>query len=351
MHEGMPASLKDVAKAAGVSAATVSRVMNGSPLVNEETATRIREIAGKLGYSTNSLGRSLVTGKTHTIGVVVTTISDPFVAEVVSGVEDVAKQRGFSVILSCSEADPEREVAVARMFRERRVDGILATASRVGATYLPLMSEMKVPIVLINHFDTDRYAHSVMIDNVAGAREVTHHLIDLGHRRIGYVGDQFGLHSDSDRFAGYRQALAESDIPYDPQLVAHGDGKPEGGMRAMTRLLALRKRPSAVFCYNDMSALGTLRAIQEHGLRVPEDMSVVGFDDLFLASYTRPPLTTLRQPMREMGQRAMTILLKLLGGEKSDHLVIVPGQLVIRSSTATPNCEQRSEKVEQQKAS
>ena len=179
-----------------------------------------------------------------------------------------------------------------RSFAERRVDGIVVTASRVGALYAPLLSEMKVPIVLINNQNPGEFVHSVMIENVEASREATNHLIGLGHRRIAYLGDRFGYQSDTERFAGYRRALDEAGLPFLPELVVHGDGQAEAAMGAMDKLLALDNPPAAVFCYNDMSALGALRSIRLHGLRVPEDISLVGFDDLFLASYLQPPLTS-----------------------------------------------------------
>lgn len=327
-------SIKDIARVAKVSHSTVSRALHNSPLVSHETAERIRRIAREKGYRPSAIARSLVTRRTKTIGVVVTRIADPFIAEVVNGIEEVANDHGYSVFLANSDANPDREVKVVHSFHERRVDGILVTASRVGALYMPLLDEMRVPTVLINNQHPGEFVHSVMIDNLAASRLATEHLIRLGHRRIAYVGDQFGFQSDTERFAGYRSALEVADVPFLPELIAHGDGKAEGGLRAMEKLLALPKPPTAVFCYNDMSALGALRAIHEHGLRAPEDISVVGFDDLFIASYTRPALTTISQPMRQMGRMAMDILIKLFAGLNSKTNLKVQGQLIVRESTA-----------------
>ncbi len=332
----MATGLKDIARAANVSCSTVSRALSGSPLVNPETAARIKRIAEASNYTVSALGRGLVTGKSNTIGVVVTTIADPFVGEVVSGVEEVANQHGFTVILACSQANPEREVAVVRSFEARRVEGILVAASRVGALYLPAMSARSVPIVLLNDFNPGRFAHSVMIDNVAAARAATEHLIQIGHRRIAYLGDQFGMKSDADRMAGYRLALDAAGLEFRRDLVGQGDGKPEEGQRVMRQLLSQRDRPTAVFCYNDMTAIGALRAATTRRLRVPEDLSIVGFDDLFVASYVNPPLTTIRQPMRSMGQQAMKVLMRLLNGQKTDEVISVKGRLIVRSSTAPP---------------
>jgi DNA-binding LacI/PurR family transcriptional regulator len=327
-------SIKDIARLANVSHSTVSRALQNSTLVNPETATRIRQIARQSGYRVSAIARGLATNKTHTIGVVVTTIADPFVAEVVSGIEDAANDRGYSVFLAESNADPQREKNVVQSFAEQRVDGILVTSSRVGALYLPSLSELIAPVVLINNHHPTAFAHSVMIENVEASRVATSHLIGLGHTRIAYLGDQFGYQSDTERFAGYRRALEQAGLPFLPELVVHGDGKPEGGVSAMRRLLDVVPRPTAVFCYNDMSALGTLLAIRQAGLRVPTDISLVGFDDLFVASYSDPPLTTVRQPMRQMGLLAMESLLKLMSGQKTADTIRVPAELIVRQSTA-----------------
>jgi DNA-binding LacI/PurR family transcriptional regulator len=330
-------SIKDIARLARVSHPTVSRALQNSPLVNAQTAAKIRKIADEAGYRASAVARGLVTRRTRTIGLVVTTVADPFASEVVCGIEQTANDHGYSVFLADSNADPVREKKVVQAFAERRVDGIIVTSSRVGALYLPLLAEMMVPIVLVNDQYPGAFVHSVMIANLEGMRAATAHLAQLGHRRIAYLGDQFGYQSDVERLAGYREALDDARIPAMPELVAHGDGKAEAAMEAMGRLLALDHPPTAVCCYNDMSALGAMRQIRADGLRVPEDVSVVGFDDLFFAPYTQPPLTTVRQPMRRMGQLAMENLFKLMSGEDSVAQITVEAELIVRESTAKMN--------------
>ncbi len=332
-------SIKDIARAAKVSHPTVSRALSNSPLVKGETATRIRQIAASLGYRPSAIARSLATKRTKTIGVVVTSIADPFIADVVSGVEEAANDHGYSVFLANSNANPEREVKVVHSFHERRVDGILVTASRVGALYVPLLSQLKVPIVLINNQhpdETDEFIYSVTIDNIKASTEVMRHLIGLGHKRIAYIGDRGGFQSDIERLAGYRQGLALAKYPFLRKLVVHGDGKPEGGEQAMKQLLALPNPPTAVFCYNDMSALGALRVLHAQGIKVPEDLSLVGFDDLAIASFTHPLLTTVSQPKQQMGRMAMEIMIKLLSRIDSKTNIKVEGELIVRESTAPP---------------
>ncbi len=326
-------SIKDIARLARVSHPTVSRALQNSPLVNAETAAKIRRIANEAGYRASAVARGLVTRRTQTIGLVVTTVADPFAGEVTCGVEQTASDHGYAVFLANSNADPEQERDVVQALAERRVDGIIVTSSRVGALYLPLLKELNVPIVLVNDQYPGSFVHSVMIANREGSRAAADHLIGLGHRRIAYVGDRSGYQSEAERFAGYKEALAAAGIPFVDELAVEGDGRTEGAIEAMNRLLALDRPPTAVCCYNDMTALGAMRAIHALGLRVPEDVSVTGFDDLFFAAYLQPPLTTVRQPMRRMGQMAMENLFKLMSGEGSVAQIEVEADLIVRGST------------------
>jgi DNA-binding LacI/PurR family transcriptional regulator len=326
-------SIKDIARLAHVSHPTVSRALRESPLVNHDTAERIRRIAAEYGYRPSAVARSLATSRTNTVGVVVTSIADPFVGEVVSGIEDEADRCEYSVFLANSNADPQREVRVVRSFEERRIDGIIVTSSRVGALYVPLLAQMHVPIVLVNSEHPSESVHSVKIANHEASRVAARYLIDLGHTAIAYIGNRFGRGSDSERLSGYRSMLDESDVPFRPELVVHGDGKAEGGVEAMRVLLSQLDRPTAAFCFNDMTALGAMSALHEAGFRVPDDVSLVGFDDLFVAQYMDPPLTTVRQPKHDMGRQAMRTLLDLLAGENPDQNCRVPGELIVRRST------------------
>ena len=336
----MAVSIKDIARLAGVSHSTVSRALRNSPLIPQKTAERIQRIAREKGYSASAVARSLVTRKTHTIGVVVTSIADPFNGEVVEGLEETANRNGYSVILATSQADPEREIAVVRSFQERRVDGIVVASSRVGSLHMNVLGEMNIPIVLLNNQSPGAFVHSVTIDNFDGALQATKHLIGLGHRRVGYIGDRLGLQSDTERLKGYRKALTQAHLPFDKELVVHGDGKTLGAREAATRLIGPQVpkhlRATAVFCYNDMSALGLMEAAETEGIEIPRDLSIVGFDDLFFATQLRPPLTTVRQPKREIGERAMDQLLALLRGTPTENRTLIQGELVVRRSTAPP---------------
>jgi DNA-binding LacI/PurR family transcriptional regulator len=325
----MSVSIKDIARVACVSHSTVSRALQNPAAVNPRTVDRIRQIARSMGYRPNVIARSLATQRTRTIGVVVTSVADPFVAEVVTGIEEVAQRDNYAVFLANSNADPDREISAVRSFEDRRVDGVVVMASRVGALYLPLLQELNVPIVLVDNQHPGDFAHSISINDREGARLAVRHLGEFGHTQIAYIGDRHGLQSDQDRFCGYSDEVAE----VRPELVVHGDGCPEGGLAAMESLLALRRPPTAVFCYNDMTAVGALRCLHSHRVRVPEDISVIGFDDLTISRFLEPPLTTIRQPRAEMGRDAATTLLKLMRGEQVKVKTRIAGKLILRDST------------------
>lgn len=339
MHRSI--SIKEIARIARVSHSTVSRALRGSVRVSAETTRLIRQIADENGYHPSLAARSLVTRKSQTIGCVVTSLADPFVGGVISGIEEEANRHGYSVFLANSNGDPERELAVVRSFRERRVDGVLVAASQVGASYIPHLSTMQIPLVLINNLHPGDFVNSVMIENIEAAKLITGHLIELGHRKIAYIGDRSGQQSDRERYSGFTQSLAMAGIRENPAWVVYGSTGPEGGEAQMRHLLQLPERPTAVFCYDDLIALGAFKAVHDAGLDIPSDISLTGFDDLFVASYTHPPLTTVHQPLQAMGKRAMQVLLELLTRPQKEARgenwhVRIRGELVIRQSTAKP---------------
>jgi DNA-binding LacI/PurR family transcriptional regulator len=344
----MSISIKDIAKTAGVSHSTVSRALSDSPLVSAETKARIQHLAREMGYSPDAQARSLVMGRTQTLGVVVTAITDPFIAEIVQAIERTAHDHGYSVILASSSAEPEREIATVEMLHSKRVDGVVVTSSRVGALYQDHLDRLGVPVVLINSHSEQRgpYTFSINVDNQHGGCLATRHLIEQGHRRIAYVTGptDYVLPSDyqigSDdlaRLAGYREALSLAKIRFDPALVVRGTGRTGGGERALPALRALDGPPSAVFCYNDMTAIGILRAARQVDVSIPGELAVVGFDDIPYASYVQPPLTTVAQPKPEMGKRATEMVLALLSsdGQAAADVsnVVIRGKLIVRASS------------------
>lgn len=331
-------SIKDIARAAGVSHSTVSRALSGSPLVRAETRARIRHLASEMGYSPDAQARSLVLRQTRTVGVVFTSIADPFNAEVMQGIDHTAQERGYSVILSSSDYEPEREIAAVEMLRSKRVDGVIVASSRIGVLYLDHLQRIGVPLVLINNHreGNEGKIYSITVDNAHGGRLATRHLIELGHRRIAYITARANYSSNAGRLEGYRQALAEAGIAYDPVLVMPGNGRFDGGERGLAVLMGLESPPTAVFCYNDMTAIGLMHAAHVARMSIPGDLAVVGFDDIPFASYVCPTLTTVAQPKFEMGKLAMEMILDLLDVQKTNGTVpniVMQGQLIVREST------------------
>ncbi|NLF13129.1 MAG: LacI family transcriptional regulator [Anaerolineaceae bacterium] len=323
-------SLKDVARAAGVSASTVSRALYYHPRISKETAARVRRLAEEMGYTPSLPARSLVTQDTATIGVVLTSVSDPFVGQLVLGIEDVARRQGYSVFMGSSYRNADLEKDIVRSFYERRASGIIVTGSQIDLGYVQLRKRFLLPVVLIN---CPAYPHSVSIDNLSGAREAMEHLLELGHRRIAYVSNPVSYNANLERLAGYRAVLAEAGLAPDDSLIVDGDGGVSRGAEAMQRLLALPEPPTAVFCFNDMTAVGVMYSLALAGLQVPADVSVVGFDDLELAAYFSPPLTTVRQPRRQMGERAMQTLLALIEEQGIPQAEVLQTELVVRRTT------------------
>ncbi len=322
-------SIKDIAREAGVSPSTVSRALHNHPHISKKTGARIHRLAQEMSYTPSLLARSLVTQDTATIGLVITYTSDPFLARLVTGVEETARSCGYSIFLSSSYRDYDRELEVVRSFHERRTNGIIITGSQIDTDYADLYDRFPLPIVLIN---CRKYPYSVSADKRSGAKQAVEHLIQLGHRRIAFVSNQ-SVHTNHDRLTGYRQALRKHDIPIDNSLIVAGDGMLEGGARAGLQLLNLSQPPTAIFCFNDMTAVGVLTALGEAGLQVPRNCSVVGFDDLEISAYYGPPLTTIRQPCYRMGQAAMRMLLQLIRGESDVQAEVLPTELVVRQST------------------
>lgn len=327
----MAVTIKDIARAARVSHSTVSRALANSPLISDQTKARIRRLADEMGYTPSAIGRGLVTRRSGTIGLVVTAIADPFIAEVVQGIEETALSCQYNTILCNANSEPERELRTVRALRERRVDAIIVTSSRLGSLYLPHLRQVGVPVVLINNQGEGDYTHSVLIDDLAGGELAGSYLASLGHRRIAYIGGPIWARASGIRLAGCRRALQKQGLDLPGDLVLVGNGRADGGQEAADELLHRGLPVTAVFCYNDMTALGVLSALHRAGLRVPDDLSVIGYDDVSIAAYLYPPLTTIAQPRYALGRRAMEMALALIRGEEVRD-VILPPALVTRES-------------------
>ena len=327
-------TIKDVARVAGVSPSTVSRALNDSPLIREETKARIRRIAQELGYERNELARGLVKGASGAIGLVIPDITNPFFAEVTRGVGEVAHARGYGVILCNTEEDPDRERSYIRLLRRKRVDGLILTSVTAEDPYLKALARSKTPFVLVSRACQLVPAPYVGVDDRLGGRLAVEHLVELGHRRIGFIGGPADVQSSLDRLAAFEAVLTEHGIPVREEWISFSDFTQRAGYRAGKELLRRKVRPSAVFAANDVVALGVLQAADELGLRVPEDLSVLGYDDISYAGLPRIELTTVAQPSFEMGKIAAEWLLSVLeGGPRRLYRLLTP-KLVVRRTTA-----------------
>jgi len=331
-------TIYDVARLAGVSTATVSRALNATGQISPATRKAIEEAVEQLGYQPNTIARSLVKRSTQTIAVMFPDIADPFYPALVKGVQALADEQNYTILLCTAEGDPEREESYLNLLRAKQVDGALVDGLVLPRSRIARIVDEGFPIVSLDRDIDFPSIPLVQVDNRLGGRLAAEHLLELGHREIAHLAGRPELRISGERLTGYREALADAGVAADPALVAVGGFTEEGGYRAMQELLDQDAACTAVFAANDVSAVGALRAIRESGKRVPEDISVVGFDDLWLAAYLSPPLTTVRQPLLDIGRRATEILLDMIRGERKSRRVrhILEPELVVRASTAPP---------------
>lgn len=334
-------TIRDIAKELGVTAMTVSRALNDKPDISPETKQRVIETAKRLEYVQSALGRGLASGYTKAIGCVVTTLTDPFIGRIVEGIEDIAREAGFALIVTTSQPDPARQISAINTLSAYRVAGIIVLCSRVQPDYLTELVKLDTHIVLINSELSSEQSNlaenSVRINDVYAAKSAVSHLIELGHVRIAHLKVADGSTSGQARWAGYKQTLAEHGLAYDPALTIETESSEQGGAEATRKLLDLEPRPTAIFCYADQIAVGALATLRQAGLDVPHDMSVVGIDDIAIASWVSPPLTTVRQPTRRMGRMAMKMVLRQLEGKPPLGDIVMPGELIIRESSGPPS--------------
>ncbi|MBA3245214.1 MAG: LacI family DNA-binding transcriptional regulator [Actinobacteria bacterium] len=323
-----------MARLAGVSTATVSRALNGTGQIAPATGAAIDAAVQQLGYRPNTVARSLVTKSTQTIALLLPDIANPFYAALVSGIQERALAAGSTMLLCTTEGDPEREEQYLSLLRAKQVDGVLVDGLVLPPERIADFVREGLPIVCLDRDIDSTSVPLVQVDNRLGAQIATEHLLSLGHRLIAHVAGAPGLRISAERIGGYDDALAAAAVERRRTHVAVGSFTEEGGYGAMRALLA-GSPPTAVFAANDLSALGVMHAIAESGRRVPEDISVVGFDDLRLAAHTTPPLTTIHQPAFEIAQRATQLLLDLAAGrEVPQRLHLLEPELVVRGSTA-----------------
>jgi LacI family transcriptional regulator len=327
-------TIYDVARLAGVSTATVSRALNGTGQVAESKRSAIEAAVERLGYRPNTIARSLVTRSTQTIALLLPDITNPFYAELVTGIQQLTRERDYTMLLCTTDFDPEQEERYLRLLRAKHVDGALVDGLVLPPERIARFVEDGFPIVCLDRDVDSRSVPLVQVDNRMGARLATEHLLALGHTRIAHVMGAAARISE-ERLLGYQAALTHAGLAPDSSLIAFGGFTETGGHDAMQSLLEIQPALTAVFAANDLSAIGAINAIAASGRSVPADVSVVGFDDVRLAPYTTPPLTTIRQPAEEIARHSTELLLGMIEGRPPGKLHhIFPPELIVRASTA-----------------
>jgi len=331
----MTMNLEQIAKLSGVSRSTVSRVVNNDPNVSMVTREKVLQVVQRVNYTPNAAARGLAAGCTHVLGLVIpmgvaTLFTDPYFPILIQGVSSACNMREYSVMLWLAEPEYERR-QIRQIMYSGLVDGVIISSMLLNDSLVQALSDGDLPFMLIGRHPTDTRASYVDADNIGGAREAVTHLLRLGRTRVATITGPQNMIAGADRLAGYLAALRDRAMVSEPGLIAEGDFTEAGGYRAMQQLLP--HRPDAVFAASDMMAVGALRALREAGLRVSEDVAIVGFDDLPQAARTEPPLTTVRQPTYRLGTTTVDALLDLIEyPDSSPRRIVLPTELVVRAS-------------------
>lgn len=335
-------TMRDVATLARVSISTVSHVINGTRNVSPGTRQRVINAMQQVNYRHNALASSLRSNQTRVLGVLVPNSANPFFAEVISGIEAACFDEGYNILMGNANDDPERELAYLEVLISRQVDGILLVSAGAHRTSLELINGYQKPVVMVDRTSSMDHVDEIYTDNYNGGLLATQYLLDLGHQRVACISGPSFLTPSADRVRGYKTALEQADIAVDESLILSGNFQHDSGYTACQALLEQPHRPTAIFACNDLMAVGALCAIQEVGLRVPEDISVIGYDDIPLAAYTSPRLTTIAQPAQELGKLAAKKLLHRLenrtdgNGSVTDSYTVLPVHLKQRESCGPP---------------
>lgn len=336
-------TILDVARLAGVSTATVSRVINSPENVREKTREKVLQAMQKCNYTYNALARGFVTKKSNTIGLIIPTISNPVFAESTRGIQEFAEQHNIKVILGNTYYKYSQEENLINVMRESQVDGLIITTNNLKGEVLKNLVADNFPFILLFSTIKNGPISAVGIDNYRGGYMATKHLVSLGHKRIAMVAGNFSMTDRSfHRWHGYKRCLRDNTIPYDKSLLVQTNYSLEAGKDAIKSLLSLSSPPTAVFCSNDYIAFGAIKGAREAGLELPEDLSIVGFDDMQTAPYMVPALTTVRQPAYEMGRRAAELLLQPDKTETKPIQDMMETSLIVRESTAIPKKKVRA---------
>lgn len=328
--------IREVADYAGVSPATVSRVLNNYPYIRDEVRSSVLDAIKQLGYEPNRVAQRLRATNSLLIGIVVTDITNPFFNTILASVEDVFFKKGFSVLMSNTTGDPQKELAYLSILENEDVGGLIIAPTSENVGEVAQLADAGLPIVVIDRRVTSGNVDMVLSDNVAGARSAIEHLIDLGHQRIGHIGGPLHLTSGRERYQGYREAMQDAGLVVDLEWVRFGDHKHESGYKYALELLAVDPPLTALFIENNMMTLGALNAIHERHRRIPEDIAVVGFDDVPWSKSLNPPLTVVAQPMLEIGYRAASLLLERIEApDLPSRVEVLPTNLIVRASSGS----------------
>jgi LacI family transcriptional regulator len=324
----------DVARVAGVSYSTVSRVVNGHPHIRVSTRQRVQQAMADLGYVAHVSARTLASGRSQIVGLLAQELESPFFLGVIKGVDQQVSVAGYDFLLCTTHDRREKEAEYVARLSHGMVDGLLVILPRGLPDYVEMLRDARFPFVLIDYDDEAPGCDVVNAANRSGALAAISHLVSLGHCRIGFITGTPNVGSTFQRLEGYKDALQAAGIPFAPELVVQGDFLEPRGFDATRELLSLADRPTAIFASSDAAAFGVLRAARDAGLRVPADLSVIGFDDIPEASYVDPALTTVLQPLREMGRTAVRRLMDMLAEPDSPpQRIVLATQLIVRGST------------------
>jgi DNA-binding LacI/PurR family transcriptional regulator len=334
--------IRTIARAANVSVATVSRTINGVATVNPSMAKRVWEVIDQFDYFPDTQARSLVSGRSRIFGLIVSEITNPFFPELIQGFEDIAVEHGYEILVSSTNFDPKRMSHCIRRMLERKVEGVAVMTFGVEEPLLNQMAKRKVPLVFVDVGPTGPGVSLLRVDYHFGIRQGVQHLATLGHRNIAFISGPARLHSAQSRQVAFSASLTDCGITPNPAWIVEGDHTMEGGIAAMESLLATDKIPTAIMCSNDMTAIGVLHKLYRAGLRVPDDFSVIGFDNIHIAEVTIPPLTTVEMSRLDLARAAVTALreqVELLGDFSKKDELCIRTNLVVRESTTIPRRE------------
>ena len=331
--------IRTIAHAADVSIATVSRVMNNIPTVNPEIAQRVWKVIDELDYFPNTQARALVSGRSRIFGLIVSEITNPFFPELIQGFEDIAVANGYEILVSSTNYDPKRMSHCIRRMLERKVEGVAVMTFGIEEPLLDQLARRKVPLVFIDIGPKRPGISLLKVDYHHGIRQGVQHLAALGHKDISFISGPIKLHSAQSRQTAFSASMKECGIASEPEWIIEGNHTMEGGVAAMDRLLAAKKLPTAVMCSNDMTAIGVLHKLYRAGLRVPDDLSVIGFDDIHIAAVTIPPLTTVQMSRFDIARAAVTALrahVEQTEGSAPKREYNIETELIVRESTGVP---------------